>query len=368
MMKKGAEVHRPGTVAGKPLSRRDFLKLSGAGIAGLSALGATGCGLASGGSEGTRLRLTHQWPGLNEEGEGDFRAVLANRFAEQVNERTDGEVTIEISPNNSLVEDPAEQYQQIVQQSTDMSVYPLDYAAGSVPQLSATLMPTLVQNHAQAQNWKDADIGQRIDEITQENGIKILTWVWNAGGIGVREGDPVVSPEDVEPGAVARAAGPRIEGMLENAGYSITSMSSSEIYNAMQTGVLDVAVTSSSSFGSYRIYEQVASYTSPTENTFWFMFEPLIIGMEQFEQLTSEQQDIFEEVANELQEFAYTASEEDDVRVEEEFEQAGVNVARMDDAAFEAWKEASQPTWNAFAEEVDGGQELLDLAQQVPTG
>lgn len=366
-MKKSEDGYRGVVAARRPFSRRDFLKLSGAGIAGLTAFGTAGCGLASGGSEGTTLRLTHQWPGVNEEGEGDFRAVLANRFADQVSERTNGEVTIEISPNNSLVEDPAEQYQQIVQQSTDMSVYPLDYAAGNVPQLSATLMPTLVQNHAQAQNWKEAEIGQRIDEITQENGIKILTWVWNAGGVGVREGDPVVSPEDVEPGAVARAAGPRVEGMLENAGYSITSMSSSEIYNAMQTGVLDVAVTSSSSFGSYRIYEQVASYTSPTQNTFWFMFEPLIIGLEQFEQLTSEQQDIFEEVANELQEFAYTASEEDDMRVEEEFEGAGVNVAQMNDAAFDAWKETSQPTWDAFAEEVEGGQELLDLAQQVPT-
>jgi TRAP-type C4-dicarboxylate transport system substrate-binding protein len=41
------------------------------------------------------------------------------------------------------------------------------------------------------------------------------------------------------------------------AGASIASMASSEIYNAMQTGVLNAANTSSSSFMSYRIYEQV---------------------------------------------------------------------------------------------------------------
>ncbi len=45
--------------------------------------------------------------------------------------------------------------------------------------------------------------------------------------------------------------------MLAGAGASIASMASSEIYNAMQTGVLDAANTSSSSFVSYRIYEQV---------------------------------------------------------------------------------------------------------------
>jgi TRAP-type C4-dicarboxylate transport system substrate-binding protein len=72
----------------------------------------TGCGLAeSGGGDGAvTLRLSHQWPGPNE-GEGDFRAVLAQRFAEQVKERTNGDVTIKIYPNNSLIEDPEQQYQ-----------------------------------------------------------------------------------------------------------------------------------------------------------------------------------------------------------------------------------------------------------------
>ena len=49
--------------------------------------------------------------------------------------------------------------------------------------------------------------------------------------------------------------------MLAGAGASIASMASSEIYNAMQTGVLNAANTSSSSFVSYRIYEQVTCYT-----------------------------------------------------------------------------------------------------------
>ena len=45
--------------------------------------------------------------------------------------------------------------------------------------------------------------------------------------------------------------------MLEAAGAGIQSMPSSEIYNGLQTGVLDGANTSSGSFVSYRIYEQV---------------------------------------------------------------------------------------------------------------
>ena len=95
------------------------------------------------------------------------------------------------------------------------------------------------------------------------------------------------------------------------------------------------------------------------------MFEPLIISMDQFEQLTSEQQQILEDVGAELQEFAYTASEEDDVRIDGVFEEAGVNVVQMDAESFERWREESQPTWESFAEEVEGGSELIELAQQA---
>jgi TRAP-type transport system periplasmic protein len=329
----------------------------------------TACGLAeSGGGDGqVLLRLSHQWPGANEKGEGDFRAVLAQRFAEQVKERTDGQISIRVYPNNSLIEDPEQQYQAMTQGTTDMSVYPLDYASGDVPAFSITLMPSMVRNHAQAQNWQDAEIGRRVEELTEENGVKILTWVWNAGAIGVKEGDPIVSPDDVRSGMVTRAAGPRVEEMLKRAGFGLASMDSSEIYNAMQTGTLDSAVTSTSSFSSYRLYEQVSSYTSPTGGyTFWFMFEPLIIDMEQFEQLTPEQQKIFEEVGSGLQEYAYTASEDDDVRVDDEFKQAGVNVVQMDAKSFAEWQEISQPVWDDFAKNVEGGKELVELAKQVP--
>src|SRR5215204_4608139 len=341
--------------------------LSGIGTVLLVGL-LTACGLAeSGGGDGSvTLRLSHQWPGASE-GEGDFRAVLAQRFAQQVKERTNGDVTVRIYPNNSLIEDPEQQYQAMEEGTTQMSVFPLDYASGDVPAFSITLMPAMVRNHAQAQNWQDAEIGRKVEEMTEENGIKVLTWVWNAGAIGVKEGDPVVSPGNVQSGMVTRAAGPRVEQMLERVGFGLASMDSSEIYNAMQTGTLDSAITSTSSFSSYRLYEQVNSYTSPTGgNTFWFMFEPLIISMEEFEQLTPEQQKIFEEEGAELQEYAYTASEEDDVRVDKEFEEAGVKVVPMDAKSFAEWQQVSQPVWDDFARDVDGGQEMIELASNVP--
>lgn len=326
------------------------------------------CNLASGGGDGEHvtLRLSHQWPGVNKEGKGDFRAVLAERFAEEVRTRTDDQVDIKIFPNDSLIEDSEQQYQAMTKGTVDLSVYPLDYASGDVPQFSVTLMPTMVRDHAEAQSWQDAEIGKRIEEIAEDNGIKILTWVWNAGAIGSKSPQPIVSPDDVRKGSVTRAAGAYVEKMLQRVGFGISSMSSSEIYNAMQTGVLDSAITSTGSFSSYRLYEQVKSFTSPSGgNTFWFMFEPLIMSKEKFDQLTPEQQQAIEEAGKELQDFAYEASEKDDARVDKEFRDAGVNVTTMNDAAFDEWRKAAQPVWQHFAKNVEGGGELIELARQV---
>lgn len=314
------------------------------------------CGSAS-------LRLSHQWPAATGGEDGDFRSELAQQFADKVAEATDDQVSVKIFPGSSLVES-TEQYDAMMQGSLDMSVFPLDYASGRVPDFSVTLMPALVRNHEEAQAWQDAEIGKRLEEVLDENGIEILTWVWNAGAIGSK-GDPIVSPDDVSSGMTMRAAGSYVERMLEDAGAGISSLPSNEIYTAMQTGVLDAAVTSTGSFASYNLQEQVASYTSPTENTFWFMFEPLIISKESIDELCADQQDAIRAVGEELQDFAYTASEEDDTKVEGVFSDAGVDVVTMDDAAFDEWRQLAEKQWEDYAESAPHGRELLDLAKDV---
>jgi len=325
--------------------------------------GDEGGGGASGECGSVSLRLSHQWPAASGGEDSDFRSELAQQFADKINEETDGQVSVQVFPNSSLVES-TEQYDAMMQGAVDMSVFPLDYASGRVPDFSVTLMPALVRNHEEAQAWQDAEIGTRLEEVMDENGVKVVTWVWNAGAIGTKA-DPVVAPGDVKGGMTMRAAGSYVEKMLEDAGAGISSLPSNEIYTAMQTGVLDAAVTSTGSFASYNLQEQVKSYTSPTENTFWFMFEPLIISNEAFDGMCAEQQDAVMAVGEELQDFAYTASEEDDTRVEEIFSEAGVEVTTMDDAAFDEWQKLAEKQWEAYAKSAPNGQELLDLAKEA---
>lgn len=308
------------------------------------------------------FRLSHQWPAPTGE-DSDFRAQLAEDFANAVEEASDGEISIQVFPSNTLAA-ATEQYDAMQVGSIDGSVFPLDYASGHVPEWGITLMPGLVRNHEAARAFNEGEIGQAIEQSMLDNGLVLLTNVWNAGGIGTQS-EPIIAPDDMPPGTTMRAAGRYVELMLEESGAGITSLPSSEIYSAMQTGILDATITSASSFASYNLHEQVVSYTSPTENTFWFMYQPLVLSVTAFEQLCAEQQELVRQVGDDLQEQAYADSVADDERVERLFDEAGVDVYHMDDDAYAQWLELAENQWDAFVEEVPSGQRLLDLALQI---
>jgi len=163
-----------------------------------------------------------------------------------------------------------------------------------------------------------------------------------------------------------RAAGKAFEQMLVGAGASIASMASSEIYNAMQTGVLNAANTSSSSFVSYRIYEQVKCYTPAGDVALWFMYQPLLMNKSTFEGLTDEQQTALLEASKKAQDYYLNEAKKQDAASVEVFREAGVEIAEMTSDDFEAWRAIAQETsYKAFVDEVPDGQALLDMALAV---
>ncbi|MDZ4165606.1 MAG: TRAP transporter substrate-binding protein DctP [Smithellaceae bacterium] len=309
------------------------------------------------------IKISHQWPGGTID-KGDFRDRLARIFAKQVGERTGGALKFEIYPASALFK-PVPQYDAMLKGALDMSVFPLDYAGGKIPQLDITLMPCLVKDHQQAMRWKDAPIGKDIEKLCEDNGMKIITWAWCGGGMAGKN-KPLIRPEDFK-GVKIRAAGKMFEKMLyDGAGASISSMPSSDIYFALQTGVLDAAMTSSSSFESFRLYEQVKYYTSPRITTTWFMLEPLVMSMITWRKLSPEQQRIVTEVGKELEKFALEEAIKDDTEVTDLFKYKGVIVYDMTLDDLKIWTEVAKRTaWKDYTDRVKGGKELLEKALEV---
>lgn len=312
-------------------------------------------GLASVASA-TELRLSHQWSNK------DIRHHVAQMVADGV-AAANVDLEIKIFGSKSLFK-PREQYRPLSRGLLDMTVLPLSYAGGQQPAYNLTLMPGLVKNHDHAARLSASPFMAALEEKMADDDVMVLVHGYLAGGF-VGKDKCITKPSDVD-GLQTRAAGKAFEQMLAGANASITSMASSEIYSAMQTGILNAANTSSSSFVSYRIYEQVACYTPAGDVALWFMYQPLLMNKSTFEGLTSEQQAALTTAAEKAQDFYLEEAKKQDASSVAVFEKAGVEIAEMTSADFEEWRALAQETsYKAFVEEVPDGQGLLDLALAV---
>jgi TRAP-type C4-dicarboxylate transport system substrate-binding protein len=135
----------------------------------------------------------------------------------------------------------------------------------------------------------------------------------------------------------------------------------------MQTGVLNAANTSSSSFVSYRIYEQVKCYTPASENiALWFLYQPLIMSKDKFDGLNTQQQTALLAAAKKAEAFYLEEAKTQDAKSVETFRNAGVEIAEMTQADFDAWRDiAVETSYKEFVNSVADGQALLDLALSV---
>lgn len=246
----------------------------------------------------------------------------------------------------------------------DMTVLPLSYAGGQQPAFNLTLMPGLVKNHDHAARLSASPFMEALEQKMADDDVMVLVHGYLAGGF-VGKDKCITKPEDVA-GMQTRAAGKAFEQMLAGAGASIASMASSEIYSAMQTGILNAANTSSSSFVSYRIYEQAACYTPAVDVALWFMYQPLLMNKSTFEGLNAEQQAALLAAAEKAEAYYLDEAKKEDADSVEVFKKAGVEIAEMSTADFEAWRALAQETsYKAFVADVPDGQTLLDMALAV---
>jgi TRAP-type C4-dicarboxylate transport system substrate-binding protein len=308
------------------------------------------------------LKISHQFPGGTVE-QGDFRDRLCRKFAAELTRRTNGELACEIYPGSSLMKTVA-QFSSLRRGALDMTLYPLAYAGGEVPEVNIGLMPSLVTSYAQGMAWKDKDIGRELEAVLEKRGVKILTWIWQAGGVASRAGH-VVQPDDVR-GQKIRGGSREMDQMLKAAGGIISSVPSNEIYAAMQTGSLDAAVTSSTSLISFRLEEISKNVTTGRAGSFWFMFEPLLVSKQVFDSLTPDQQRAMTETGTALESFGLDAARADDEELARAYAKAGVTVQDFNPDALGKWRELARSTaWKDFGDRNAACANLLKLAEAV---
>ncbi|MFZ6773392.1 TRAP transporter substrate-binding protein DctP [Undibacterium sp. SXout7W] len=308
------------------------------------------------------LKISHQFPGGTLE-EGDFRDRLCRMFAAEVQKRSNGSLKFEIYPGSSLMKTNA-QFSSMRKGALDLSLVPLSYAGGEVPEVNIGLMPGLVPSYEVGAAWKTAEVGKELNKLLLDKGIVIVSWVWQAGGVASRT-KAVVDPDDVK-GMKIRGGSREVDLVLKAAGAAVVSLPSNEIYAAMQTGAMEAAMTSSTSLISFRLEEVSKFLTSGRGQSYWYMFEPLMMSKAIFDKLTKEQQNIIMTVGADLEAFAIKAAKQDDVAVANVYEKKGAKVVDLNAATVKKWQAIARATaWKDYADKNDNCAKLLKMAEKL---
>jgi TRAP-type transport system periplasmic protein len=310
----------------------------------------------------TTIKISHQFPGGTID-KGDFRDRLVRIFAAEVEKRTKGGVKFEIYPGSSLMKTNA-QFSAMRKGALDMSLVPLSYAGGEVPETNIGLMPGLVTSYEQSAAWKNAAVGKELTRILADKGVVMVSWIWQAGGMASR-GKPIVEPEDAK-GMKIRGGSREMDLILKEAGAAVVTLPSNEIYAGMQTGAMDAALTSSTSLISFRLEEVSKALTTGRGKSYWFMLEPLMMSKAAFDRLTKEQQAVILQVGAEMEAFALKEAKADDNEVAAVFAKAGAKTVDLTDATVKKWQDIARRTaWKDFAAKNANTAKLLQLAEQV---
>ncbi|CAH0203406.1 Solute-binding protein Rfer_1840 [Massilia sp. Bi118] len=319
-------------------------------------------GAAPAWAQNTTIKISHQFPGGTID-KGDFRDRLVRMFAAEVEKRTKGSVKFEIYPGSSLMKTNA-QFSAMRKGALDMSLVPLSYAGGEVPETNIGLMPGLVTSYEQSAAWKNAAVGKELTRILADKGVVMVSWIWQAGGMASR-GKPIVEPEDAK-GMKIRGGSREMDLILKEAGAAVVTLPSNEIYAGMQTGAMDAALTSSTSLISFRLEEVSKALTTGRGKSYWFMLEPLMMSKAAFDRLSKEQQAVILQVGAEMEAFALKEAKEDDEDVAKVFAKAGAKTVDLSEATVKKWQDIARRTaWKDFAAKNANTAKLLQLAEQV---
>lgn len=175
-------------------------------------------------------------------------------FADMVSEATGGDVTVTIYSGGELGPGPVEQYSRVVDGVAELAVSLPGYTASQFPlTLTAELPGVLNEATGTADLWANIDL--LADEYRR---VKLVSLWSSAGNVLYMRDVAVDSPDDLE-GLKIRVPSRNAGAVIEAWGATPVSMPVTEIYNAMQTGVIDGAYIDTTATRAFRLGE-VANY------------------------------------------------------------------------------------------------------------
>ncbi|GAA0780499.1 TRAP transporter substrate-binding protein [Roseibium denhamense] len=191
---------------------------------------------------------------------GGSRQAAAELFAEKVAEYTDGRYEVQVFPSGQLANDP-KAIELLQLGGIDFTVSATGSYATHLPSLNLTAMPFLVDTYEQG--WELYDNSEWLQgefEELPEKGFRVLS-TWEAGFRSFTTNEPLRSPEDAKSMKMRVFPNDMIRWSMEAIGFQTVVMPITDVYLAIQQGIVNGQENPVDTIRSLRFYEVAPNIT-----------------------------------------------------------------------------------------------------------
>ncbi len=288
--------------------------------------------------------------------------AAALMFAKGVEERTKGEITVAVFPNNALGA-PPEVLEQVVLGVTDMALPTQGQLDKYAKPFAAVMMPFLFDDYDHVYRVLDGPFAEWVAPMLEKEKLVYLSsWEWGFRNV-TNNMKPVKTPEDLKGLKLRVPPEMQLQATFEACGTVVTKIAFPELYMALKQNVVDGQENPISVIHSNKLYE-AQKYLSITKHSYNSMVH--VIGKPTWDKLTPEQQQIIKEESEKARDFFRKTVREQEASQLEELKKLGMEVNTDVDIA--AFRKAMEPAYKkieeyAGAENVKKFMELVEAAK-----
>ncbi|MDQ6627110.1 MAG: TRAP transporter substrate-binding protein [Pseudomonadota bacterium] len=285
---------------------------------------------------------------------GSLFAASAQEFAQHANAKLGTKAKVVVFGSSQLGGDK-EMLQKLKLGTLDMAL-PSTVMSSEVDLFGMFEMPYLVKDREHMKRIEKAVFWPKLAPAAEKKGLTILA-VWENGYRHITNNKrPIKVPDDLKGIKLRVPEGKWRVKMFQVYGANPSPMKFSELFSALQTGVMDGEENPLTQIYSAKLQE-VQKYLSLSGHVYTPAY--LTVGSRKWATLPADVRKILEDTAKETQAFVYERGAKEETDLLAKLKQAGMQVNEVDKDAFVA---ASKPIYEEFASDVPGAKALLDEA------
>lgn len=286
------------------------------------------------------------------------KGLAASLLAERVNSEMDGKACMEVYPNSTLYNDN-QVLEALLQGDVQMAAPSLSKFEQFTKVFRIFDLPFMFKNIAAVDEFQNSETGQAMKESMVRRGLLGLAF-WHNGMKQMSANRPLILPTDAAGLKFRVQTSDVIKAQMEAIGVSPQAMAFSEVYGALQTGVVDGQENTWSNIYGQKFFEVQDGTTETNHGIIDYM---VVTGVDWWEGLPADVRDQLAQIIAEVTEVRNGESSAVNAAARQSILDAGGEVRQLDAAQRQAWVEAMMPVWEQFVGDV--GQENIDAAQAI---